>query len=194
MLDACDAIGLEEIEQCCSLIFQRAAPIFLASSLGTASLSPQFIGTDYTPDGKLLTTSNNSGGIPPGIELLTNLINVIDPTPSIGGDFMIDGATGPDYCEDGTSLATAIGCIPTDSYSALFAKLLGFSIGIAGGIAFLMILVGGLKVLMSTGNPEKLEEGKDQIQSALVGLMLVIFSVFILQLIGVEMLHIPGFG
>lgn len=87
---------------------------------------------------------------------------------------------------------TAIGCIQTDP--AEFIKtLLGFGIGIAGGIAFLLILLGGFQILTSTGNPEQLSAGKELVSSAITGLLLIIFSIFLLRLIGFTILGIPGF-
>ena len=66
--------------------------------------------------------------------------------------------------------------------------------GLAGGIAFLLILFGGFQILTSAGNPEKLNEGRELVSSAVAGLLLIIFSVFLLRLIGYDILRIPGFG
>jgi len=88
---------------------------------------------------------------------------------------------------------TAIGCIPTDP-SVFIGKLLLIGIGIAGGIAFLLILFGGFQIMTSAGNPEQLNAGRELISSAIAGLLLIIFSVFILKVIGVNILGIPGFG
>jgi len=46
----------------------------------------------------------------------------------------------------------------------------------------------------SQGNPEKLKKSQDMITSCIMGLMLIIFSIFILKLIGVDILKIPGFS
>lgn len=89
---------------------------------------------------------------------------------------------------------TAIGCLPTDISKILKEYIFVRGLGIAGGIAFLLILFGGFTILTSTGNPEQVAKGKELITSALAGLLLIIFSVFILRLIGVEILKIPGFG
>lgn len=87
---------------------------------------------------------------------------------------------------------TALGCIPTD-FTGLFDKFFKLGIGIAGGIAFLLILFGGFQILTSAGNPERLAAGRELITSAITGLLMIIFSVFLLQLIGVDILGIPGF-
>jgi len=72
-------------------------------------------------------------------------------------------------------------------------KILPFGMGIAGGIAFLLILIGGLQIMMSAGNPEKLNAGKELVSSAVAGLLLIVFSMFILRTIGADILGIPGF-
>lgn len=87
---------------------------------------------------------------------------------------------------------TAIGCVEATS-TGLLNKFLPFAIGIAGGIAFLLILFGALQMMMSAGNPEKLNAGKELVTAAITGLLLIIFSIFILQLVGVTILKIPGF-
>lgn len=87
---------------------------------------------------------------------------------------------------------TAIGCIHTNP--AEFAKdSLRFIIGIAGGLAFLMMLLGAFQMLTSAGNPETLNAGKERLTSAIIGLLFVIFAVLLLQIIGAGILNIPGF-
>lgn len=71
--------------------------------------------------------------------------------------------------------------------------ILTYSIGIGGVVAFLLIVFGGFQIILSAGNPEKIKAGKEMITSAIAGLLLIIFSVFILRLIGVNILGIPGF-
>lgn len=88
---------------------------------------------------------------------------------------------------------TAVGCINGNA-NDLFKYLFGFGTGIAGGIAFLLIIYGGFTMVTSAGNPEKLNEGKELVGSAIAGLLLIIFSVFLLKFIGFNVLCIPGFG
>lgn len=90
-------------------------------------------------------------------------------------------------------LKTAIGCIHTNP--AEFARdLMKFIISIGGGLAFLMMLIGAFQMLTSAGNPDSLNAGKERLTSAVIGLMLVIFATLLLQIIGVNILDIPGFS
>jgi len=91
------------------------------------------------------------------------------------------------------SYYTILGCISTEP--GIFVKnILQIVLGIAGGIAFLGFLGGAGTVLTSAGNPEQLQSGKDAIMSSLLGLLLIIFSVFLLRVVGFDILKIPGFG
>lgn len=94
---------------------------------------------------------------------------------------------------DHLGIWTAIGCIPA-TQSGLFEKIFTLGLSIAGGIAFLLILFGGFQILASAGNPEQLNAGRELVSSAVAGLLLIIFSVFLLRLVGYDILRIPGFG
>jgi hypothetical protein len=94
---------------------------------------------------------------------------------------------------NGTGAWTALGCIQTDPQKFI-GQILQIGVGIGGGIAFLLILFGGFQILMSAGNPEKLNAGKELITSAITGLLIIVFSLFILRLIGFNIFGIPGFG
>lgn len=95
-------------------------------------------------------------------------------------------------CFGGGEAWTAIGCIPT-SPSEFMERFLSLGIGLAGGIAFLLIIFSGFQMLTSVGNPEKLNAGKELLTSAISGLILIIFSIFLLRLIGVDILGLPEF-
>jgi hypothetical protein len=88
---------------------------------------------------------------------------------------------------------TAVGCIDLEPRN-LVTQILRVSIGLAGGIAILIIILGGIKILTSAGNPEGIKSGGETISSALMGLLFIIFSLFLLKLIGIDILNLPGFG
>lgn len=87
---------------------------------------------------------------------------------------------------------TALGNIPTEP-AALVKWILCNAVALGGGIAFLLSVWGGLTIMLAAGNPEKINEGKEIIGSAITGLLFIIFSVFLLRLIGVNILKIPDF-
>lgn len=87
---------------------------------------------------------------------------------------------------------TAIGCLHT-SPEVLAKDFLTFSIAISGGLAFLMMLFGAFQLLTSAGNPDTLGAGRDKITNAVIGLLIIIFATLLLQVIGVDVLKLPGF-
>ncbi|MEA3354946.1 MAG: pilin [Patescibacteria group bacterium] len=132
----------------------------------------------YKKDKKECRDSENTS------EVCTNSI----PTPSM--------IPGPETCptSDGSiGIQTAIGCIPT-GIGAFTDTILTRGISIGAGLAFLLILYGAFVLITSAGNPENTKKGGEIITSALVGLLFIIFSVFLLRLIGVDILKIPGFS
>ncbi len=92
---------------------------------------------------------------------------------------------------DPNSIDTALGCVPTD-FNAFVVWFLQRAIGISGGIAFLLMIFGGFKILTSAGDPKGVQAAGEMITSAITGLLFIIFSVFLLELIGVKILGIPG--
>lgn len=93
-------------------------------------------------------------------------------------------------CPDGVQ--TDLGCIPNDPF-AFVTKFYGIGLGLIGGIALLFIIFGGYTILTSQGQPDKLSKGKSYIYYAIAGLLLAIFGYVLIQIIAVDVLHIPGF-
>lgn len=89
-----------------------------------------------------------------------------------------------------TGIDTAIGCIPVTDTNAFIGFILRWAIGIGGGIAFLLIIYAAFMIMSSRGNPERLKAGQELLTSAIAGLIMLIFSVFILRVIGVDILGI----
>lgn len=96
-----------------------------------------------------------------------------------------------------SGIDTAIGCIPVKDTNEFMGWILGWAIGVGGGIAFLLIVYASFMTMTSQGNPERLKAGQELLTSAISGLIMLIFSVFILKFIGVDILglgDIGGFG
>jgi hypothetical protein len=88
---------------------------------------------------------------------------------------------------------TAIGCVNVSS-GDFVTNFFNIGIGIGSMIAFILILFGALQMMTSAGNPEKLNAGKELVTAAITGLLFIIFSIFLLRIIGVNILGIPGFS
>lgn len=88
---------------------------------------------------------------------------------------------------------TALGCIDFSLEGFIKNTLLGWGIGLAGVVSLLCIIYSAFMMQISGGNPEKLKRTRERLNSCIIGLILIIFSVFILRVIGVDILQIPGF-
>ena len=89
------------------------------------------------------------------------------------------------------AVPTAFGNLSTDPegfIKSMFALLLSLS----GGIALLLIMKSGYLIMTANGKPEAIQSGRDQLIAAIVGLIFLIFSLVILQVIGVEILKLPS--
>lgn len=114
------------------------------------------------------------------------------PAPTTAPGTSSDPLAG---CPGGKSINSAIGCIPIlDTKEAFLSFVLKWAVGIGGGIAFLLIIYAGFMIMTSAGNPERLKAGQELLTSAISGLILLIFSVVILKIIGVDILGLCKFG
>lgn len=112
--------------------------------------------------------------------------DIVPPPPCT--DFA--GNAGSSACK---SVDTALGNIPTDP-GGFIGAILGILLSLSGGIALILIIAAGYQLMTSGGNPEKVKEARERLTSAIVGLLLIIFSLLILQTLTVNILHIPGFN
>lgn len=96
-------------------------------------------------------------------------------------------------CASSDGIWTGMGCLPLDIKTLINGFILTTGIGLGGGFALLCIIYAAFMMQSSQGNPEKLKKAQEMITSCIMGLMLIIFSVFIMRLIGVNILRIPGF-
>lgn len=126
---------------------------------------------------------------------ITVFFTNISPLYAIGGG-PAGGVTVPSdpTCNGGNGIDTAIGCIPVSDTNEFMGWILGWAIGVGGGIAFLLIVYASFMIMTSQGNPERLKAGQELLTSAISGLIMLIFSVFILRFIGVDILGLGSLG
>ena len=88
---------------------------------------------------------------------------------------------------------TGLGCIPTDP-GGLANWVLYYAVRIAGGLALALLMSGGIKFITAQGDFKAMPEAKKTITSALIGLLVIFFSILILKVIGYDILGLPGWG
>jgi cell division protein FtsW (lipid II flippase) len=96
-------------------------------------------------------------------------------------------------CNLPDNMQTELGCIPTTP-AGFVQKYYGYGLGLIGGVATLFIIYGGYIMMMSQGNPTKVNEGKSYLVYSFIGLLLAVFGYVFVQVILVDVLHVPGFS
>jgi len=81
-----------------------------------------------------------------------------------------------------------------DNFGAIVSVVVKNAFVLAGIISFILLIVGGLGIIMSagSGDTKQMEQAKKSVTGAVIGLIVVVTSVFIVQIIatitGSEML------
>lgn len=87
---------------------------------------------------------------------------------------------------------TDFGCFPNDPIG-FTQKFYGYGLGFVSGLSLLVLILGGYRIMTSQGDPSRVNEGKSYIFYAISGLLLAIFGYIFIQVIVVDILHVPGF-
>ncbi len=85
----------------------------------------------------------------------------------------------PDVCQGD---AAADGCT-LGTLKQLAFNIINWLLGAAGMVALLFLLIGGIQMLMSGGNPEQIKKGKATLSNALLGLGIVFGSYLIINIV-----------
>ncbi len=81
-------------------------------------------------------------------------------------------------CLVGKEQVATLKCIPD-----VFGNLITAALVFAGVVAVIFIIVAGYKYLTSGGDPKKLEGAQKTLTFAIIGLFLIVFSFFIINMI-----------
>lgn len=100
-----------------------------------------------------------------------------------------------------TNVWTAIGCLSAGNPVAgggiagasFIGQVLGWGVFAGVGVAFLLIAFSGFQITTAAGDPKKMQAATELLWAAVSGLLLILFSLFLLNLIGVKILNLPGF-
>ena len=145
--------------------------------------------------GTVIEAQNDCNGQPniPQCILASCMCDIPDPEPEgPGHGFDPDTMNEPCYVNGVGGVPTAFGCIPVEEPSGLAAFLIRIGSGVGGGVTILMIAYASFMIMTSGGDPGKLQSGKALLTAAVAGLLFLIFGVYALELIGVQILGIPG--
>ncbi|MEI7604122.1 MAG: hypothetical protein WCJ19_03820 [bacterium] len=88
---------------------------------------------------------------------------------------------------------TALGCLP-GSFEGIFAVVLRISIGVSSAILMILILINSISLTQSNNNPEAIKKIVNNITKAIIAILLIIFSVFILNFFSIKVLPLGEYG
>lgn len=86
---------------------------------------------------------------------------------------------------------TDFGCLPSNPVGFV-EKFYGWGLGLLGMVGVLYMIIGAYLVLMSRGNIEQLQKGRTYIVYSIAGILLAIFGFVFIEIIGRDILKIPG--
>jgi len=101
-------------------------------------------------------------------------------------------AAGPQECNGGKGIETALGCMSVDT-QGFTGQLLGFLAGTAGAISLVVMLAATIQIMTGGDNAEQVKKGKELFTGAITGLLFIVFSVTLLKIIAGDIIQLPGF-
>lgn len=99
-------------------------------------------------------------------------------------------ASAADY----TLIAPLPGTNTASNFTTYLQALFPFLLSIAAGLAFVMIVIGGIFYMTSAGNPAAVGDAKKRIQAALIGLLIAASSYLIINAINPNLLTLDFSG
>ena len=85
-------------------------------------------------------------------------------------------ATAQDIVGNGAATACGSGTCGVGTVGSLFHSITSILLFIIGAISILMIIIGGLRYVLSAGDPKQTAAAKDTILYAIVGLVIALAS------------------
>lgn len=90
-------------------------------------------------------------------------------------------------------IPTAIGCLPS-SINGVVTVLMRIAVTTAGGIALIIITISGIRMMTNSDNPDEIKKAQHNISSAVTGLLVIVCTLLLLNLVGIKILDLGAFG
>jgi hypothetical protein len=204
-----------QIRKCCKVIintpeiitaqFRQNVPVFgkALADLMAPVINKQYSVMKFTSSQKE-DNQACANGVPstPGDVNNDNCICILSPTgtpldamkPICGRmDTKSNEKNQCEACVGNGGYWSSLGCFSGNVSEFITQKILGTGVGIAGGISMLCIMFAAFQMQTSSGNAEKIKKAQELLTNCITGLMVIIFSILILKIIGVDILKLPGF-
>ncbi|MBI5358145.1 hypothetical protein HZB69_00745 [Candidatus Amesbacteria bacterium] len=89
---------------------------------------------------------------------------------------------------------SSIGCIEASDPIELLKQILLWATILGGGFATAIIGFQGLQIVLNGDDPKKIKTSQEVITAAIAGLLLIVFSIFLMNLIGLKILDLSNLG
>lgn len=103
---------------------------------------------------------------------------------------LLNGMPAP--CDLTKEIVTDFGCLP-NSPIGFVKSFYGWGLGLIGLIGLVFLIIGGYNLMISRGDPARMQTGKSYITYAVIGILLAIFGFVFVQVVTSDILKIPGF-
>lgn len=95
-------------------------------------------------------------------------------------------------CAVGEKLIGDVVCVKQDPVGFV-TSFYGLGLSMVGMVALIFLVYGGYVIMASRGNPQDVSKGKSYIFYSVIGLLFAIFALVFMEVVIVDILHIPGF-
>lgn len=92
------------------------------------------------------------------------------------------------FCDQKQGIQTAFGCLSIIDTNSVAVSLVNLGLSFGSLISLIIIGLSSFMVMTSQGDPRRLTQGKELMGAAIIGLLMLIFSGFLLKSIGVNIL------
>lgn len=91
---------------------------------------------------------------------------------------------------DSVGVNSAIGCIPFKDASITTQFFIKWALGVGGGIGLFFIALSGIRIATTKGDPKRLQDARDSLTAAVVGIALIVLSIFLVRFISQTLLQL----
>ncbi|MBP9798219.1 hypothetical protein KBC70_03680 [Candidatus Woesebacteria bacterium] len=91
-------------------------------------------------------------------------------------------------CAQSSGYWSSFGCIPLNLGDLISKVILNVGIGLGGFVAILCVTLNAIRLQLSRGDSSKIQSVRENMTSCILGLVLILFSVFILRIVDITIL------
>ncbi|MDP1743809.1 MAG: pilin [Candidatus Amesbacteria bacterium] len=99
-----------------------------------------------------------------------------------------------DDCMKEGHVWTSLGCIKAADPYAFVGQIITWAVVLGAGLATAIIGFQGLQIVMSGDDPKKVKASQEAITAAISGLLLIVFSIMLMNILGIKVLNITNLG